>query len=62
MSDLATALGRIGPNPLPIKTAMAIVGLLEEEFRLPLCPLDAEARSRIESLLERHGFVDTVPV
>ncbi len=62
VSDLATALGRLGPNPLPIKTAMAVVGLLEEEFRLPLCPLDAEARSRIESILKRHELVEALPV
>ena len=62
VSGLATALGRLGPNPLPIKTAMAVLGLLNEEFRLPLCPLDAEARSRIESILETHGFVDAVPL
>lgn len=62
VSDLATSLGRLGPNPLPIKTAMAVVGLLEEEFRLPLCPLDAEARSRIESILKRHELAEALPV
>ena len=62
VSDLATAFGRLGPNPLPIKTAMAVVGLLEEEFRLPLCPLDAEAHSRIESIMKRHELVEASPV
>ncbi len=62
VSDLAVSFGRLGPNPLPIKTAMAVVGLLEEEFRLPLCPLDAEARSRIESILKRHELAEALPV
>ena len=62
VSDLAVAFGRLGPNPLPIKTAMALNGLLEEEFRLPLCPLDAEARSRVESILKRHELMEALPV
>jgi len=55
--DLALGLGRFGPNPLPIKTAMALAGLLEEEFRLPLCPLDAEARSGVKGLLRRYELL-----
>ena len=54
LHDLAVGLSRFGPNPLPIKTAMAIRGVLAEEFRLPLCPLDADARAGIERLLRRH--------
>jgi len=56
--DLATGIGRFGPNPIPVKTAMAIVGLIAEEFRLPLCPLDAEARSGIEKVLRRHEMIE----
>jgi 4-hydroxy-tetrahydrodipicolinate synthase len=52
--DLATGLGRFGPNPIPIKTAMALAGLIAEEFRLPLCELDGDARKGIASLLRRH--------
>lgn len=56
--DLATGIGRFGPNPIPIKTAMSIVGLIAEEFRLPLCSLDAEARSGVEKILRRHEMVE----
>ena len=49
--DLAVGIGRFGPNPVPIKTAMAIQGLIAEEFRLPLCPLDASARRGIEGIV-----------
>ena len=59
---LATGLGRFGPNPLPIKTAMAVVGLLEEEFRLPLCSLDVQARQGIEAVLRRHELLQPVNV
>lgn len=59
IDDLTTGIGRYGPNPLPIKTAMAIAGLIEEEFRLPLCPLDAEARKGIAKVLSRHEVLET---
>jgi 4-hydroxy-tetrahydrodipicolinate synthase len=52
--DLAHSLARCGPNPVPIKTAMALCGLLQEEFRLPLCGVGADARSTIQQLLRRH--------
>jgi 4-hydroxy-tetrahydrodipicolinate synthase len=54
ISDLALGLARCGPNPLPIKTAMALCNLIHEEFRLPLCPLEAESRAAITLLLRRH--------
>lgn len=56
--DLATGLGRFGPNPLPIKTAMGITGLLEDVFRLPLCPLDPSAREGIVQVLRRHEIIE----
>jgi 4-hydroxy-tetrahydrodipicolinate synthase len=56
--DLATGIGRYGPNPLPIKTAMAVAGLIAEEFRLPLCPLDGDAREGIARVLRRHEILE----
>lgn len=52
--DLAAGIGKFGPNPVPIKTAMAMAGLIEEEFRLPLCAMDAADREGIERVLRRH--------
>ena len=52
--DLAQCLARCGPNPVPIKTAMALCGMVQEEFRLPLCPMDAEARNTLQQALRRH--------
>ncbi len=55
--DLASGIGEYGPNPIPIKTALSIRGLIREEFRLPLCPLSADARSVIETVLRRHELL-----
>ncbi len=56
--DLAVGLARFGPNPVPIKTAMAARGMIREEYRLPLCPLDAESRTGVERLLRRHEITE----
>jgi 4-hydroxy-tetrahydrodipicolinate synthase len=55
--DFAVGIGVHGPNPIPIKTAMSIAGLIEEEFRLPLCPLDDQARDAIAKLVLRHELM-----
>lgn len=56
--DLAMGLARFGPNPVPIKTAMALRGLARMEFRLPLCPLEAEEQAGMERILRRHEIPD----
>ncbi|MBI4718231.1 MAG: 4-hydroxy-tetrahydrodipicolinate synthase [Planctomycetes bacterium] len=58
--ELAIGLDRFGPNPLPIKSAMALAGLLNEEFRLPLCGLGEDARQGIERLLVRMELLEAV--
>jgi 4-hydroxy-tetrahydrodipicolinate synthase len=39
-------------NPIPVKAAMAAMGLLEESYRLPLVPPSAAARDRIMKVLQ----------
>jgi 4-hydroxy-tetrahydrodipicolinate synthase len=41
----------IEANPLPVKAAMAAMGLLEEVYRLPMCPPKPESKDRILSVL-----------
>jgi 4-hydroxy-tetrahydrodipicolinate synthase len=44
-------------NPIPIKEAMAYMGMIRKEFRLPLCPL-SEANSRfMKDLLGEYGLL-----
>jgi len=49
-------------NPIPVKAAMALMGLLEPVWRLPLCPPSAANLARIESVLESLGLLGSVPV
>lgn len=39
-------------NPIPIKAAMAMMGLLEERYRLPMVPPRPASRERIATVLE----------
>ena len=57
---VADGIGRFGPNPIPIKTAMALAGLIEDEFRLPLCPMDDASRREVEQILRRYDCLETV--
>ena len=44
-------------NPIPIKEALAYMGMIKKEFRLPLCPL-SDANSRfIKGLLGEYGLL-----
>ena len=47
----------IESNPIPIKAAMAIKGLLDEEYRLPLCPLSEKNRQTLKATLKRSGVI-----
>ena len=49
-------------NPIPVKAAMAMMGLLEPVYRLPLCPPSEVSRARIERVLEEAGLLRGVRV
>ena len=39
-------------NPIPVKAAMAAMGLLEESYRLPMVPPKAESKEKIVRVLK----------
>lgn len=43
-------------NPLPIKTAMAELGLCKEVFRLPLCEMDPAPRAALLQVMGEMGI------
>lgn len=47
----------IESNPIPVKTAMAMMGLLEERFRLPLVPMQPDSREKLERILRTLDLV-----
>jgi 4-hydroxy-tetrahydrodipicolinate synthase len=42
----------IESNPVPVKTAMAAMGLIEESYRLPMCAPKPESREKILKVLK----------
>jgi 4-hydroxy-tetrahydrodipicolinate synthase len=43
-------------NPIPVKAAMAMMGLLEPVWRLPMCPPSLPSAAKIEVVLEACGL------
>ena len=52
MLDLMNA-NFIESNPIPVKAAMAMMGLLEETYRLPLTRLSEISRPKLEKVLKQ---------
>jgi 4-hydroxy-tetrahydrodipicolinate synthase len=51
----------IESNPIPVKSAMASLGLLEEVFRLPMVPPRPASKQKIEAVLHQLGITGSVP-
>jgi 4-hydroxy-tetrahydrodipicolinate synthase len=49
-------------NPVPVKAAMAAMGLLEEVYRLPMCPPRPESREKILKVLKGLDLLKTALV
>jgi 4-hydroxy-tetrahydrodipicolinate synthase len=47
----------IDTNPIPVKAAMAMMGLIEEVYRLPLCAMAEPLRARLGKTIEGLGLL-----
>ena len=45
-------------NPIPVKAALAMMGLIGEHYRLPLVPIGEENRSRLREQLALLDLVE----
>ena len=52
----------IESSPGPVKAAMAMMGLLEENFRLPLVPIQEKSRARIREVISGLGILESAHV
>lgn len=50
----------IESSPGPVKAAMAMMGLLQENFRLPLVPIQEKSRTRIREVIAELGLLESV--
>ncbi len=44
-------------NPIPVKTAMGLMGLLEPELRLPLCPMSPANQEKLVAMLRQYPLL-----
>ena len=44
-------------NPIPVKAAVALRGLILDEIRLPLTPLTAPSRERLQVVMKEFGLL-----
>ena len=47
----------IETNPVPVKAALVMMGLIEEEYRLPLVPMSAKNRESLKATLRACGII-----
>jgi len=50
-------LNFVETNPIPVKAGLAMMGLIEESYRLPLVPMSAENRRKLRSAMVELGLV-----
>jgi len=49
----------IESNPIPVKAALAMMGLIEENYRLPLVRIGASNRAKLAKVVEEVGLLQT---
>jgi len=47
----------IESNPIPVKAVLAMMGRIEEVYRLPLCPMKKENRTKLEKIASEAGLL-----
>ncbi len=52
----------IETNPIPVKAALAMMGMIEEVYRLPMVPMKPENRAKLEKALAAQGLLQTQKV
>ena len=50
----------IESNPIPVKAALAMMGLIEENYRLPMVRMTAGNREKLAKIVEQTGLLQTV--
>jgi 4-hydroxy-tetrahydrodipicolinate synthase len=44
-------------DPIPVKTSLALMGKIAEEFRLPLCPMADTNKEKLKKALKDYGLI-----
>lgn len=44
-------------NPIPVKTALGLMGIISSEMRLPLCPMPKDLTEKLRGILKKYELV-----
>lgn len=47
----------VATNPIPVKTALKLLGRGNGEMRLPMCPMDAAGEAKVRQTLVNYGLL-----
>lgn len=47
----------IDTNPIPVKAALAMMGKIEETYRLPLCEMGVSDRNQLKAIMAAHKLI-----
>ena len=47
----------IESNPVPVKTALALMGKCSDEVRLPLAPMSAANKAKLEAIMKEYKLI-----
>jgi len=48
-------------NPMPVKAVVAMMGRVEEIYRLPMVPVKRETRLKLQQIASEVGLLEPVP-
>lgn len=48
----------IDTNPIPVKAALALMGRIEEVYRLPLCEMSAADKQKLRTVMSESGLLE----
>jgi 4-hydroxy-tetrahydrodipicolinate synthase len=52
----------IESSPLPVKAVLAMMGKIEENYRLPLLPMRRDTRAKLQKIVAETGLIASAPV
>ena len=47
----------IESNPIPVKAALAMMGMIQENYRLPMVPITSASREKLVKVVEELGLL-----
>ncbi len=47
----------IETNPISVKTALSLMGKIQEEIRLPMCPMSSENKDKLKNIIKNYGLI-----